>query len=57
MSNSEKSMCDYVLEKGEIIDHYLETCEGVQIEQYVVLLFGERYVVTKNNGEWVYFFH
>ena len=58
MTAIEKKICETVLKDGEVKEN--TSCvsgEGIEIESYIVEYLGEKYTMTKNNGEWVYFFH
>ena len=58
MRAEEKKMCELVLAEGTVMskDEY-NTVEGISVESYTVELLGEEYILTKNDGEWVYFYH
>ena len=57
MNEGERKICQYVIDDGEVIDKKEFDSEGTHIEQFVVLLEGEEYHITKHDGEYVYFFH
>jgi len=57
MTNGEKSVCDVVLDNGIVIEEKCFEHKGVHVENYMVEYRGERYSMTKHNGEWVYFHH
>ena len=54
MREYEKRFCDDLLRYGEIIKDENFNCDGILIRQYTILCDGCTYLVTKNNGEWVY---
>jgi len=58
MTNNEKEICEMVLSEGEIITK-VDTLsrEGIHVQSWAVKYHGEKYTLTKNDGEWVYFHH
>ena len=55
MKDYEKKICDDILRYGQILcDEEMKSATGILIRQYVVKYNNTEYVLTKNNGEWVY---
>lgn len=57
MRADEKMICESVFAKAEIVEKSEYNCEGIKVETYEVMYLGEKYIMTKNDGEWVYFLH
>ena len=57
MNAIEKEICDDILRDGEVVENEKFVCDGINVEQFTVKLDGEEYLLTKNNGEWVYMHH
>lgn len=58
MNAIQKAICEDIFTSGNVIASY--ECVGddeIIIQSYDVEYFGEKYTLTKNNGEWVYFYH
>lgn len=54
MTSMEKMLCSEILRDATSATHKEFDCEGVHVIQYDVECDGERYTMTKHNGEWVY---
>lgn len=50
-----QKICDDVLRYGEILEDKEFKCDGDNIRQYIIKYNSLRYVLTKCNGEWIYF--
>lgn len=58
MTAIEKQICTEVLRDAtSILRHEEFECEGKKVIQFTVIYEGEKYSLTKHDGEWVYFFH
>ena len=57
MNAIEKEICDDILRDGEVVENEKFVCDGISVEQFTVILDGQEYLLTKNNGEWVYMYH
>ena len=57
MNAIEKEICDDILRDGEVVENEEFVCDGISVEQFTVILDGQEYLLTKNNGEWVYMHH
>lgn len=57
MNEVEKKICDDVLRDGTITRDEEFDCEGKVVRQYAVEYAGEEYLMTKYDGEWIYFHH
>ena len=55
MTEAEKKICDYVLRYGTIIKNM--EYRNIKARQYIIELDGQTYTMSKQNGEWIYFFH
>lgn len=54
MTEVEKRFCEDIVREGRVISMKGFICDGVDVETAEVEFEGERYIVTKNNGEYVY---
>lgn len=57
MTDNEKRIMDDILRYGTITWYDEFDCDGKHIRQYTIIENGEKYDMTKINGEWSYFFH
>lgn len=58
MKDYEKKICDDLLRYGEIVRDMSYVSNNKYIRQYTIVdTNGEKYDITKRNGEWVYLFH
>lgn len=54
MTEIEKEICDYALRYGTIIKNI--EYRNINTRWYTIELDGQTYSMTKQNGEWIYFF-
>ena len=52
-----QEMAQFVFENGTVEEETIFKLGDVSKESYVVKLDGEKYYLTKTDGEWSYFFH
>lgn len=52
-----KNICEAVLNEGTVLNKDEFECEGIAVECYLVEYLGEKYTLTKHDGEWIYFHH
>lgn len=57
MKDYEKKICDDILRYGTILSDEEFQCEGKFVRQYQIEYEGEKYNLTKQDGEWIYIFH
>lgn len=60
MNTTEKKLCDDILRDGELIDKdrfVYDVYDGISFEHFTVVLDGQKYLLTRHNGEWRYMFH
>ena len=57
MTTVAKNICDEILRYGTIIKDNEYECDGDCIRQYTMKYENEEYIMTKCNGEWIYFNH
>ena len=58
MTSVEIKIAEMILNEGTVLNKFEgKSKEGVHIENWVVEYLGEKYTMTKNNGEWIYFLH
>ena len=58
MNAAEKATCEMILNEGVVLQKFDGfSKEGIHVECWSVEYLGEKYTMTKNNGEWIYFLH
>lgn len=57
LNKVESHLCEWLLENGTITRKECFDTDAGKSEQWTVEVDGEKYDITKLNGEWVYFFH
>jgi len=58
MTDIEKKICDEILKDGDLLEKTdAISKDGIFIEYYELSYLGEKYLMTKHNGEWIYFHH
>lgn len=54
MTEVEKRFCEDIVKDGTVISMRRFICDGSYVETYEVEFEGEIYIVTRNDGEYVY---
>ena len=57
MTATEKKICSAILRDATSVSHKEFEIEGIKVITFDVISDGERYIMTKHNGEWVYIYH